>query len=132
MTGDILSAALKAFGMKTLTDQPSKNIIAAPEIVLTQPDHERKALLERLSKTVVEKFIHHSFNSSVSPSSDYIHDYTKYLMSIGCMYLFFKDSVKKGDGKRVLQCYRYFLPVLSMLNVATTPTKASIYFANTT
>ena len=51
-------------------DQLSKNIFAAPEIVFTQPDRERKALLECLSKTVVEKFIHHSFNSSVSPSGE--------------------------------------------------------------
>ena len=27
------------------------------------------------------------------------------------MYLFFKDTIKEGDGKRVLQCYWYFLPV---------------------
>ena len=27
------------------------------------------------------------------------------------MYLFFKDSINEGDGQRVLQCYRDYLPV---------------------
>ena len=71
----------------------------------TQPNHECKSILGQLSKTVVEKFITHFFNSSVSSSGDRIHDYTKYLMSVGCMYLLFKDAIK------VLQSYRYLLPV---------------------
>ena len=111
ITGHVVSAALETFGMKTLDDQPSEDIVTLPEIVWTQPNHERKSLLERLSKMVVEKFINTSFNSSVSSSGDCIHDYTKYLMSIGCMYLLFRDAIKEGDGKRVLQCYRYLLPV---------------------
>ena len=67
--------------------------------------------LGQLSKMVVKKFITHFFNSSVSFSGDRIHDYTKYLMSIGCMYLLFKDAIKEGDGNKVLQSYRYLLPV---------------------
>ena len=108
MTAHILSASLKAFKMETLKDQPSEDVIATPDIVWILPTHERKALLECLSK---EEFIHHLFNSYSSPSSDSVHDYTKYLMSIGCMYLLFKDTIKEGDGKKVLQCYCYLLPV---------------------
>ena len=48
MTGHILSAALKAFGMERLKYLPSKNIIASPKIVHSQPNHEWKALLECL------------------------------------------------------------------------------------
>ena len=98
----VVNAALETFGMKTLDDQPSEDIVTSPEIVWTQPNHERKSLLEKLSKMVIEKFISHFFNYSVSSSGDCIYDYTKYLMSIGCMYLLFKDAIKEGDGKRVL------------------------------
>ena len=111
ITGHVISAILKTFGMETLNDQPSEDILTSPEIVWTQPNHERKSLLERLSKMVVEKFINHFFNQSLSSSGDRIHDYTKYLMSIGCMYILFKDAIKEGDGRRVLQYYRYLLPV---------------------
>lgn len=97
--------------MKTLNDQPSEDIVTSPEITWTQSDHERKSLLERLSNMVVEKFINNFFNSSIYSSGDGVHDYTKHLISIGCIYLLFKDAIKEGDGNRVLQYYRYLLPV---------------------
>ena len=35
----------------------------------------------------------------------------KIIASIGRMHLLFKNSIKEGDGKRVLQCCCCFLPV---------------------
>ena len=46
MTAHILSASLKVFKMETLKDQPSEDVIAAPDVVWTLPTHEQKALLE--------------------------------------------------------------------------------------
>ena len=106
-----MSAALKTFGMATLDSQPSEGIIPCPENTWTQIDTERKSLLEQLSKSVVEKYTNHFFNSAVSSSGDRVQDYTNYLMSIGCMYMLFRDAIKEGDGSRVLLYYRYLLPL---------------------
>ena len=111
ITGHILSAALKEFGMVTLDSQPSEGIIPCPENVLTQSDGERKSLLEKLSRIVVEKYTNHFFNSTVCSSGDSVCDYTSYLMSIGCMYMLFRDAIREGDGDRVLLYYRYLLPL---------------------
>ena len=40
-----------------------------------------------------------------------MYDYSRNLLSIGCLYLEMQDAIKEGDGERVLQCWRYLLPV---------------------
>ena len=40
-----------------------------------------------------------------------MYEYTKNLLSIGCVYLLIKDAIKKGDGMRVLDYYRYLIPI---------------------
>ena len=33
------------------------------------------------------------------------------LMSFGLLYSEFKDSIREGDGGRVLRCWKFFLPI---------------------
>ena len=110
-TGHVLCAALNVLGMTDLNDQPVERVIPSPEVVWTKTDVERKVILMDISKKVVKTFIKHSFNTAVTASTDGIHEYSKNLMSIGCFYLLFKDAIKEGDGKRVLNYYRYLLPI---------------------
>ena len=60
--GYVLCACLKTFGMTTLDDQPSVDLINSPETVRvwTQTKDERNSLLTKLSQRVVEKFIQSS------------------------------------------------------------------------
>ena len=111
--GYVLCACLKTFGMTTLDDQPSVDLINSPETVRvwTQTKDEQKSLLTKLSQRVVEKFIQSSYNNPVEPSRDGVYEYTKNLLSIGCLYLLFKDAIKEGDGMRVLDYYRYLMPI---------------------
>ena len=97
--------------MSTLDDQPTDDIIPTPETAWTQSQDERKSLLMNLSKRVVEKYISCCFQSPHKKSNDGVNEYTRNLLSIGCIYLLFKDAIKEGDGRRVLQYYRYLLPI---------------------
>ena len=60
--GYVLCACLKTFGMTTLDDQPSVDLINSPETVRvwTQTKDERNSLLTKLSQRVIEKFIQSS------------------------------------------------------------------------
>ena len=60
---------------------------------------------------IVHKFINLSFNERPSFSGDNVHNYSTHLLSIGCLYFEMRDAIKEGDGERVLQCWRYLLPV---------------------
>ena len=97
--------------MVALDDQPSDSVIPIPESAWAQSNDERRTLLMNVSKLVAEKNIFCCFNSPRTRSGDGIHDYTKNLLSVGCIYLLFKDAIKEGDGKRVLEYYRYLLPI---------------------
>ena len=111
ITAYVLCACLKTFGMTTLDDQPSVDLINSPKTVWTQIKDERKSLLTKLSQRVIEKFIQSSYNNPVEPSRDGVYEYTKSLLSIDCVYLLFKDAIKKGDGMRLLDYYCYLMPI---------------------
>ena len=110
-TGHVLCAAMNILGMTNLNDQPAEKVIPSPEVVWTKTNDERKEILIDISKQIVKGFINLSFNTPVSVSDNGIHEYSKNLMSIGCFYLLFKDAIKEGDGRRVLDYYRYLLPI---------------------
>lgn len=64
-------------------------------------DCERKAILTRISKKIIEKFITFSFNTnSNNAHKDEVHKYVSYLLSIGCFYFAYKDALQEGDGDR--------------------------------
>ena len=111
VTGHILCAALQTLGMVALDDQPSDCHIPTPETAWTLSKDERRTLLMSISKLVVKNHISCSFNKPHTQSGDDIHEYTTSLLSVGCMYLLFKDAIREGDGKRVLEYYRYLLPI---------------------
>lgn len=114
VTAHILSAACEILDLSNLDDQPSADIIgmSSPENLWTHTDCERKAILTRISKKIIEKFITFSFNTnSNNAHKDEVHKYASYLLSIGCFYFAYKDAIQEGDGERVLECWHYFVPV---------------------
>lgn len=74
---------------------------------------ERKAVLHSVSRKIVKNYIRFSFNNHTDDinNEDKVHSYACHLLSIGYFYLTYKDAIKEGDGERVLECWRYLLPV---------------------
>ena len=66
-----------------------------------------------MCERVVDEFITFEFNVPPDNTSqqDEINQYGCNLLSIGCFYLAFKDAIKEGDGKQVLDCWHYLLPI---------------------
>ena len=115
ITGHILIAALKTLEISSLQDQPSDVVIGieSAENLWTYTNTERKAVLHTVSQKIVKKYIDFSFNSHshVLNNEDKVHTYACHLLSIGCFYLAYKDAIKEGDGGRLLECWRYLLPI---------------------
>lgn len=108
MTGYISAAAMDTLAMDDLDATPA---IPSAEIAWMENDDERKEHVRALSMQVVNKFINISFNKASSTSRDSMHDYGINLLSIGFLYLEMHDAIKEGDGDRVLQCWKYLLPI---------------------
>ena len=50
-----------------------------------------------------------SNRSTTAP--DQVEVYARQILSLGSLYMEFKDSIREGNGLRVLRCYRYLLPI---------------------
>lgn len=99
--------------MKTLADTPTSGAISSPDTLWMKSKDERKQALNDVCDKVVERYVHLAYNRTplCSKKGDKVLDYSKNLLSIGSFYLEFQDAIKEGDGKRVLRCWRYLLPI---------------------
>ena len=112
VTSHILVAPLDYLGMKSINDTPSTETIPSSETLWISSREEKSIELKEITTSVVGKFISLSFNKRpVTFTIDHVQQYSRNLLSIGCFYLEFQDAIREGDGKRVLRCWRYLLPI---------------------
>lgn len=107
----ILTASLQTLGMTALTDTPSHEAMPDPMNLWAKTKEDRKKILTTVCESIVDQYISFKFHEVDIPSNDQICKYSKRLLSLGCFYLNFTDAIKEGDGDRVLQCWRYLLPI---------------------
>ena len=109
----ISAAAMTMLDMKSLDDVPSLQYAAegADTWMLPATDHE--CILSTITERLVDQYVDVGYNDSLASLSetDMIRLYASQVLSLGSLYLEFKDAIKEGDGLRVLRCYRYLLPI---------------------
>ena len=113
VTGHIVTCAMEFLGMSTPDESPSRFGVL-PVDAWIKDDNERKQLLMDVASHIVE----HNVNLSTSfcdstfselPSAfDSVFSYSCETLSLGLLYLEFKDSIKEGDGDRVMRVRKYF------------------------
>ena len=106
----ILTIALDILGMESLESTPSMVLIPSPETFWMKSMEERKSTLAKICRKICTS-IDFSLHKRPVRSADNVYEYNKHLLSIGCFYMEFKDAIREGDGKRVLCCWRYMLPL---------------------
>lgn len=105
----IVVAAMEQLGMSAVHDYPTK--LSDAETIWTQRKDEREKLLNRVVSNILDTFTSISYNISTPVDEDKVFGYARQLLTIGSLYLELQDSIKEGDGLRVLRCYRYLLPI---------------------
>lgn len=93
--------------MNNLNDVPSTEITPSPENMWMESDEKRQETLMMVCRLIVKKFFTVLFNNRQQVLSDGVHDYSRHLFSVGCLYSELRDAIKEGDGTRVLQCWQY-------------------------
>ena len=71
---------------------------------------ERSAVLESAVRSLISEFIDISFPKTpkkVSKNQDHILEYAKETLTMGLMFLQFKDTVQHGDGDRMIPCWKF-------------------------
>ena len=107
----IVAAAMEQLGISTVDDYPTK--LPNAETIWTKKNYEREKILCKIVSNILDTFTSISYNISAPIDEDKVFGYAKQILTIGCLYLELQDSIKEGDGLRLLRCYRYLLPIFT-------------------
>ena len=108
----IIVAAMTMLEMKSLDDVPNAHYAEEGSNTWMLPARDCEFVLNQIMRDLLDKFLDVSYNSPLSSSStDMAHLYATQVMSLGCLYMEFRDAIKEGDGLCILRCYRYLLPI---------------------
>lgn len=112
VSGHILVAVMDFLGMSSLDDTPSSTLIS-PDIWMLS-DKERRSTLMDAAAQVVDKHVDLSVQLSTDESTkakegDTVHSYACETLSLGLLYMEFRDGIKEGDGERVLRVWKFLL-----------------------
>ena len=116
----ILQAAMTLFGMKSLEDTPNEKYFPA-EFVQLNLQQQHCIFAGAISKLLSQYVdLNVTFSQSVCSGAenqiDTINEYAMEVISLGLLLLEFNDSVREGDGDRILRCWRYFLLLFKASN----------------
>jgi L1 cell adhesion molecule like protein len=96
----IVAAAISLVGAEDVANL-SENILSG----------NSSSTLHSVAKSICAKLVTITFQAGHTPSSqnpDHVLEYAKETLSLGLLYLEFKDAIREGDGERVLRCWKYF------------------------
>lgn len=120
VTGHVVACAMHLLGMSSIDEIPSSTVIQSPEDALMKDDSERKSILIEVATLIVEQNVDLSTSFSDSQSSnlakqspatdsDSVYAYSSEVLSLGLLFLEFKDSIRPADGDRDFIVWKYFL-----------------------
>ena len=117
VTGHVIACAMQLLGMSSVNEIPSSSVIESPEGSWMKDDSERKSILMEVATLIVEQNVDLSMTFSDSQSSDLakrsaadsVYSYSCEVLSLGLLFLEFKDAIRHGDGDRDFIVWKYFL-----------------------
>lgn len=106
----VIAAVMEVLNMSKLDDIPSNPSLISV-VDWTKDVDVRKDSLYALSAKVIDEFVDLKYINDVDiiTSSDNVKEYSNLLLCTGMLYLEYCDAIQKGDGIRVLRCWRYML-----------------------
>lgn len=116
----IVAAALATFKMSSVDDEPDCSTLFPEGCSELNSMQRRNVLLLAVGK-VLDNFVDMSFgDDNASPraqgDNDRVQAYACDVLSLGLLYLEFKDAIQEGDGSRILRCWQYFLFIFKATN----------------
>ena len=114
VVGHILCAAMKELQMSSLEDDPQSCMI--PENVSELSTEERNEILNNIAENLVNELVNLSPTFQVKkeqpkPDEDHVFEYARELVSLGLLYMNYRDAIREGDGLRVLLVWKFMLPI---------------------
>ena len=104
----IVTAALKHFGMESLTDQPTEEFLTALQAC---GNEEKGVFFLQQIVTMLKRIIHPltQCDSSSQLTSDGVYNYSKELLTLCMFHAEYVDAIREGDGYRILRLWKFLL-----------------------
>lgn len=115
LSGHVISATLSYFGMKSIDDTPNSDLIPA-HLQAQSPETKHAVLFYHIGR-IVDKFVNVcTDHDEARESQDGVYRYAVQVLSLGLLHAEFVDAIREGDGLRVIQCWKYLLPLFKSSN----------------
>lgn len=109
----IVSAAMTVFGMQTVDDKPDETLF--PNNFSKLDTMQQRKVLLLATRSVVEKFVDLTWVEKESvDTDDHVQAYACEVLTLGLIYMEFKDAIREGDGERIIRCWRYLLVIFKV------------------
>lgn len=109
VTSHFLAASMKKLGMESLDDVPTIGEFDPNTWMKSNAD--RRSEIYSFCQQVIHDHVNIIMCGDISSSKDGILNYANEIMSLGILYLNYKDAIRHGDGNRLLVCWKYLLPI---------------------
>jgi L1 cell adhesion molecule like protein len=105
---------MKVLGMSSIDSVPT---LVVPSDAWMLDDSARKSLLMQIASSVVDDYVHleADFKKQSLPG-DAVYLYACEVISLGLTYFEFLDSIKEGDGDRLMLVWKYLLLIFKASN----------------
>lgn len=107
----LLVASMDFLQMESLNDTPSASVLPNAEGMWAESKERRTDILEKLCGNIIDRVVSFNLHEEEAKEQDKIYDYITKLVSLGLFYMEFCDSIREGDGERVLRCWKFLLPI---------------------
>ena len=103
--GHILACACNLLGCGSVDDS-----LQLPSGILRASRKHKWEYIRQLSSKIVDVCTIVDISNDVKDTKDKVYNYARVLCHYGAMLLEFRDAWAEGDGERVFNCWRVFLP----------------------
>ena len=121
VTCHILCVTMKYLKLDSLNSYPSSCDLI-PDDYLIRSTAERQCILHAVASAIIDQTVDLSMTfsddceTSTDGENDHILEYANEIISLGLLFMNYRDSIKEGDGNRVILCWKYMLPIFKATN----------------
>ena len=114
----VLCAAMEVLQMDGLNSMPESKFLVSD--VPRKPKQEKEKIILSIAQTIISKTVDLSMSYKTDlpqdDREDHIYEYASEAISLGLLFLNYRDVIKEGDGERIILCWKYYLILFKATN----------------
>ena len=110
----ILCVAMDMLNMDTLSSVPVSEVLSADAWKKSKAEKEKMML--KNAQFVIARIVDLSPCKNTDTNKDHVFEYGCEIVSLGLLFLNYRDAIQEGDGERIMLCWKYFVLLFKATN----------------